>query len=212
MKTHFFFSLVLSVGLYSCATKPESKKVEPAKQEPPKALTKENTVVESLESTFLRKDGKQNLLEELYEELSEKDEKLIALNQTRQLIYKNSNELLTEKVTYENHSTRYYESALHQIKTINDTVLQHQLLTKLSRSKQLLTQKLRSSNAYHVQIDANTALINDTHTSLKFLLTLALMEDYQKNNVPENEKFSTIIKQQQQFLQRLDSLLKTIKN
>ena len=73
-------------------------------------------------------------------------------------------------------------------------------------SKQKYEGNTAELNSLIHQISNNESTIHDHHSVLKIILTLPLMEEYQKSNKPSKNGFKGLINEQHQLIKHIDNL------
>ena len=57
-------------------------------------------------------------------------------------------------------------------------------------------------------IDTRNTSINDYHTAMKIIVTMPLIERYQKENLPKDSAYRVLLKQQDAIISKMDKIVK----
>lgn len=196
-KKQLIFILTASVLLFSCS---EDKQNTINVEETPAAL-QDNKV--SISSYSKRGD---DLVEELYQELVEKSTDLKNLEETIEFQNGLSNEQKNIFEKYTQKSSSFYHTAEYNAQLISDSLIKKQLLTIVASSKKTHEARSKEVNSLVDMISKNEKNINDRHAVLKILLTLPVIEKYQKTNLPEKNSFNKVLDDQRKLIKKTDSL------
>lgn len=184
--------IVLLMGSLAC-NEPRQKQVKEAEvPEPPKALQ------DHAKEYSLKSDRSSNdLVEELYAELLEKDTTLKNLEDKLKNLQQSETDSTATFAAFNEKNNQYHDAASPYLSRINDSLLRE-------RIKQLLGNSLaryRSSTAVHQQllhqIETNKSGLNDLRVAVQLVTTLSLMEKYQKENMPDKLSLAGFILEQQ---------------
>jgi hypothetical protein len=190
----FCFSLLTSCG------KAHRESNSEANTETPVALQDDKLEIKSYSRSG-------DIIEELYQELVDKNPALQKLETDIEEFRYQPDELKEMFNKYDGKSSSYYSSASCRVAAITDSILKKRIVTLISNSSKLYENKTKELNSLLKQISQNGSTITDHHTALKIVLTLPLIEKYQKDNLPSRKKFKTLIKTQTDLIQQTDSLI-----
>ncbi|MBF4463916.1 hypothetical protein [Flavobacterium sp. LC2016-12] len=190
LKKIAMFSLIL---LISCR---ENETTQRSNEEP-KAF--EET---SIEIGRFRKGG--DLVEDLYQELVDKSPELKALeNELSELNPRDTTNLF---YTYDQKSDDYYNSVESHINGIRDSVMKQKMINLITKSQdKYVTQKADIENLVNT-INKKRSEITNYHTALKIILTIPLIEEYQKQHLPKKSPFEKVIERENQALEKTKSV------
>lgn len=156
-------------------------------------------------SIDLKRYSKRNdLAEELYQELATKNPELKSLEtdleefspeETQQIFYK-----------YDSKSSDYYLSAKYKAAIIADTVMKNKIIALLKKSNDKYVGKTAELNGLLKTIGKTNSSINDYHNVLKIVLTIPLIEKYQNENLPKNSEFEKTINYENKLIERTKKL------
>lgn len=194
-----FWLIVLITISVSCGnSRLNSDTIE--KEETPEALQEKELDFES-SGSYGRKYT--DLVDELYADLSKSSPELLEIeNELDKLSTKS--ETLKEKLdAFDNKSERYYHSAESKSAQITDSLLRFKIQSIIARSRTQYSDNLAGLNDIVKTIDKQNNGINDHHLVLKILLTLPLIEKYQKGNVPSPKEYQDLILEQSKLIERI---------
>ncbi len=196
-KIQLLFILTASVLLFSCS---ENEQNSINVEETPTDL-QDNKV--SISSYSKRGD---DLIEELYQELVEKSTDLKKLEESTETENSLSSEQKNIFEKYNQKSNSYYASTEYKTQTISDSILKKQLLAIIASSKETYTSRTKELNSLVEMISKNEKTLNDKHIALKILLTLPVIEKYQKANLPDKASLKKVLNDQEKLIKKIDSL------
>jgi hypothetical protein len=181
--------LVLALSLSACSGPREKETKQP---EPPKAL-QENKTEYSLKSSRSSSD----LVQELYEELTEKDSTLKKLEEQLNNLQRSEDDSTSTFTGFDGKNKTYHTTAGTYLPRISDSLLRDRMRTILANS----LSRYEASTAVHQQLlnqiaDNKTAL-TDLHIAVQLVRTLGMMEKYQQENMPSKATLLGYIQQQE---------------
>ncbi|MFH6946229.1 hypothetical protein [Flavobacterium sp. FlaQc-50] len=187
------FTVLSLVLLTSCR---ENESTDRNNKEP-KALQEKSIDLGSLRSG-------NNLVDDLYQELVNKSPELKVLeNELDELNTRDTTDIFYD---YDQKSDAYYGSANNYINTINDSVMKQKILNLLHKNQEKYVSRKAELENLIKTIHKKRIEIKDYHNALKIVLTLPLIEEYQKQHLPSKSPFEKMIEKENQLL------LKTKKN
>ena len=193
MKNHL--STLLTVAaimlLISCNGRKEQNEVPEVQN--PEALQDESKL-----RSFSRK-GSINLLNELYAELVEKSPELKELEKELSDIQGISYDNQKLFHLYDIKSDQFYANANGFASDIKDSISKKKILAFIENSSKKYDSKTKEIQALVKEIADSHNTIKDNHTILKIVLTLAILEKYQNENLPKTDKFLETIEKQKQL-------------
>ncbi|WP_125719595.1 hypothetical protein [Flavobacterium ustbae] len=186
-KIYILFSLI---ALTSC--KQENTNIK--ENEEPKALQEEGIGLGRFKS-------RDNLVDNLYQELVDKSPKLKALEDELHAL--NPRDTTAIFHNYDNKSYNYYGSAKGQMEGIRDSILKKKIKSLIDKSSDQYGSQKAELESLVSTIDEKRTEITNYHTALKIVLTLPLIEQYQKENLPEKSPFEKVIEKENQLLEKV---------
>ncbi|MGC4038226.1 MAG: hypothetical protein QM764_19845 [Chitinophagaceae bacterium] len=201
MKVRSLFVITIVLTIVSCS---EHRTVDKPKQEMPKALEEKNSITD----IALSKRTPDDLIEELYNELAEKDTDLKKLEQDIDDLNNSKNDSTSQFSKFNGKNQSYFDAANRHVFSITDSVLRD----KINR---LLGNNLRNYNAAIVkdsialkEIQANDVELRDLHTALMIVKTLPLMEEYQKQHPAASKSLGGYVIRQDVVIKKMDVIVK----
>ncbi|MFB3387247.1 hypothetical protein [Flavobacterium sp. LAR06] len=190
LKKIAFLSLIL---LISCR---ENETIHVSKEEP-KAFEEK-----TIEIGRFRKGG--DLVDDLYQELVEKSPELKALE--NELSELNPRDTTAIFYNYDQKSDDYYNSVESHINGIRDSVMKQKMINLITKSSDKYgSQKADLENLVNT-INKKRSEITNYHTALKIILTIPLIEQYQKQHLPNKSPFEKVIEKENQLLEKTKSI------
>jgi len=181
------FSLIL---LASC----QKNDSNTTNNEEPKALQEESI-------SFGRSSGQNNLTDELYKGMVSQSPELKSLeNELKNL---NLIDTLNLFDSYNEKSENYYSSAKAKVNTLQDSILKIKILNLLKLSEDKYDKRTSDINSNIKTIYQKKQDLVDYHNILKILLTIPLIEKYQKDHLPKNDPFKKIIEKENQLIEKV---------
>ncbi|PIF59551.1 hypothetical protein [Flavobacterium sp. 2] len=186
LKKLAFFSLIL---LVSCRENETNR----TSNEEPKAFQEK-----SIDIGRFRKGH--DLVEDLYQELVDKSPELKSLE--KELSELNPRDTTNIFYNYNQKSDDYYNSAESHITGIRDSIMKQKIINLIKRSNdKYISQKADLENLMDT-INKKQTEINNYHRALKIILTIPLIEQYQKQHLPDKSSFKKLIEKEDQLLQK----------
>ena len=199
MRKHLINILTLStlILLFSCNEPQRETDMKQPEKENPKPLQTDESAIKSFR-------GQHDLTQELYDELVSKNADLQKLEKDIEDF--NPNTASEKYFTYDNKSTNFYNSADEKSTSINDSLLRKRILSLILTSKDKYQNRTNELKSILKHISQNKLTLNDHHVVLKIILTLPLIEKYQKDNIPDKNEFNSLDTEQQKLIKRTDIL------
>ncbi len=199
MHKTILFLVIALVLIISCNNSPNNN--ETPKQETPKALQDDKINIKS----YVR--ASEDLMEDLYAELVDKDPALKQLEEDISAVDSKSRNLNEIFQKYNGKSTSYYSTVNYKTAAIKDSLLKNKMLTIIAKSSAKYAKKSADIEAILKQISKNEGTLNEHYIALKVMLTLPLIEQFQNNNKPSLNDFKEQINQQKKLIFTADSLM-----
>jgi hypothetical protein len=188
--------------IFGCSNTVQNTANTPAAlKETPKALQETDS---EIKSSFKRYDN--NLVEELYNELADKNPELKKLEEDLTALKPKPFEMLEKFNEYNSKSVAYYNSAGQLSNQIGDSVLRSKINELIKASQTKYDDKTAGVNSLLNTIQRNTISLNDYHAVLQIIITMPLIEKFQTDNLPGKINFQDLIKEQDKLLQKEKSL------
>ncbi len=204
MKLFYFGFLIISIVCFSCDNKqfvPESNQ-----QETPKAL---QTDKESSGGSYISKKRYDNdLVEELYNELLEKNAALSSLENGIEKLKDDKKDSAALFNTFDSKNNSYYSAANMHIGVIKDSAIKQRIKQLFENSLSKYNTKIAAHNNLIAAVNAKDATLNDLHIVLKLSQTLSMIEQYQTNDLPPTKPFENTSREYDKLIFKTDSLSK----
>ena len=139
-----------------------------------------------------------NLIDELYAELVEKTPELKKLEAELETFQETQSETQNIFYNYDEKSIQFYKNASGFTNRITDSLSKKRILALIEKSNKKYDSESEEINELVKQISNSQNSIQDNHNILKIVLTIPLIEKYQKESLPKKEVFlKTIAKQKE---------------
>jgi hypothetical protein len=169
----------------------------------PKALEDKSSSFE-----LVSKRGYDDLVENLYNDLADKDVELKKLEDKIDELDKSRYDSTSVFNKFNEKSQSYFSSADRHAAEIKDSLLRDKMRTLLENNLARYNSSVIKHNDLLKVIEARGLTISDLHTVLKIVKTLPLIEKYQKDNLPGTKSLEGYIKQQDETIKLADTLIK----
>lgn len=144
-----------------------------------------------------------DLIEDLFQELVDKSPELKNLeNELKELKTRDTNDIF---YNYNEKSEDYYASANRHINSIQDSVMKQKMLNLITKSEEKYSTQKSDLENLTKTINQKKMEIKDYHNALKIVLTIPLIEQYQKQHLPNKAPFEKLIEKENQLLQKTKS-------
>lgn len=141
-----------------------------------------------------------DLVEDLYQELVAKSPELKALeNELSELNPRDTTDIF---YNYDEKSNDYYRFADSYANVIRDTVMKKKILNLIKESEEKYVSEKADLENLVSSINKKRMQINNYHNALKIVLTIPLIEQYQKQHLPNKSPFVKVIEKENQLLQK----------
>jgi len=192
--------LLLLFAIYSCKYDEQYK---PKKSKGiPNALQERSVEVNRLK----QKDT--DLVEILYNELLDKDPSLKQLENEITKLQENQSDSLKTFTLYNNNNKEYYAIYQKHLDDIKDSALRRQVKKILDSSMRAYKKKFFEHQKVFDSTSEMYNALSDVHWILKLSRTLAVMEKYQDENMPDTTSLKRTMQQLTNTIQKTDSIMK----
>jgi hypothetical protein len=196
----YYLLLIVFLIAFACSSdKQKENHPEPAV---PEALQ------DHKKSSFISKQrSPDDLVNELYEE---------KLNQSAELqvIERKIKELREARVdstdgfhVFKNKNLHYYQSAETNRNSIHDSLLKNEINAALNRSKLSFENKIANLEKIDSLLDKKSIATSDRHLVLKLFISLGMIEQYQKDNMPSAKPMTGVVTNYDKLIFKLDSAI-----
>jgi len=195
--------LFLAFGCFACV----SKKQENNQQQPaiPEALQDNN---KSKSGDYFKRGSRQeDLVEELYREKLKTSSTLQSIEETIGMLEQSKKDSTEMFHDFVNKNNSYFSSAENKRNTILDSLLRKEIDAILMRSKSKYENSISNLENAERLLNSKPTVVNDRHTALKILISLAMIEEFRKDNLPSTKPIQAVIKEYDRLLNRQDSAI-----
>lgn len=200
MKHHLSFLFCFSV-LIACKNGNRTSSDDSAnKKETPKALQEQS-------SYSLSKSRSVDLVDDLYQEVVQKDSSLYTLEKSIENFNEGKYDSLLAFKAFDNKNQSYYVAANQHLSSLHDSALLKEIKTLIDQSSSQYQSAISETSSLIKNLDVKTASLEDLHTALKLIKTLPLIEKYQKYNKPSSKPIENVVKQADQLITREKEVL-----
>jgi hypothetical protein len=144
-----------------------------------------------------------NLIDELYAELVEKTPELKKLETELETFQEMPSETQNIFYNYDRKSSQFYGNATGFANQITDSISKKRILALIKKSNEKYDSESKEINELVKQISNSQNSIQDNHNILKIVLTIPLIEKYQKENLPKKKVFLKTIAEQKELNKKI---------
>lgn len=146
----------------------------------------------SIDVSVMSKRTNSDLLDNLYDELEDKDPALKKLGEEIEALQKMKNDTSIAFNKYDEKSKAYYLAAARHFQGIKDSVLRASVRYLVDSSMKLYAAQILPHKTLLKNIDSANVSLNDLFAVLKIVKTLPIIAEYQKNNLPDSTSLMDI--------------------
>ena len=161
----------------------------------------------SIDVSVMSKRTHSDLLDNLYDELADKTPELKALDESLEGLEKMRKDTVTAFNQYGEKNKMYYLAAAKHYKTIKDSAMRARIKILVDSSAASYSGLIGGHKSLLAGIDSANISLGDLYVFLKILKTLPMIEQYQKNSLPDSASLANILQRYLQAIQRTDSLI-----
>ena len=170
-------------------------------------MSKEKKTSLSSTVTSLPETRTENILDLLYLELKEQRPELVALEKQIEEVDQAKEKALADYKTYNSKNEQYYLTANQHLSNIKDSLLRNSVELLLNKSQYAYDQENAAMALAVAQLENRSVTLHDHQEALKIILTMNLMEKYQKKQLPDDNEYPKIVARYNQSIHAADSLL-----
>ncbi|MBL3655329.1 cytochrome P450 family protein [Fulvivirga sediminis] len=186
IKSKLLFLILLFA--ISCAQNGEIKKVAPQEDQTPEVMKDDQSVDYMPFSRMKHND----IVEKLFKEALEHDQELkslmLRLEEVRDLKF----DSLKNYRTYNNNNQDYWRSLTRYADDINDSTMKNDLKKFIDSLKKDQERKASLLDRTVAQLDSVEKKLNDLEVLTKVMVTAPMMENYQRNELPNHKSLQTV--------------------
>lgn len=175
------FILLVTLFLSSCNSDTGNVDKNPSVEATPTTLNEEYSNLDF--RSFSKRSG--NLVDRLTDEARNKNKALDLLMNRIETIDSYEEDNLDEYSEFINNNRNYWRSALGYINQISDSTTKHELESLITKYKKEYSQKISAHQSAVQQIEAQKLQLKDQKILLKILVTIPMINNYQKNELPD---------------------------
>jgi hypothetical protein len=163
---------------------------------------------ESKKSTIMYKRVNDDMVNSIYNNLLEKSPELKTLDDQVSNLRDERLDSASALLAYIEKNNEYYYSAEEHVKSISDSLLRKQILNILNTSRKKSDSSIISHHNLLGSIDNTIKQITDQREGLKVLLSLPVIEEYQKLNLPSKKPLEELNKKTRDLKTKMDSVIR----
>lgn len=189
---------VLFLGFFACesSVKNENIPVETVQEKTPEALSGS-----SYSSGIKSRRG--DILQTLYLEALENDPKLKDLSEAFSLLNTKKTDSLNKVNNYLQQSSQYYQSASYYAGSIADSVVRSTTLSLLARHEEQYKKRIADITINKEKLEELNLLLEDYHRLLKIAVTLPMIENFQRNEMPESDGLKKLTEEHTKHMEKV---------
>ena len=171
--------------------------------ETPKAL-QENKETSMIEYSKRRND---DLVDDLYDEKLDELPELKTLDKKFNDLNKNKIDSLAVFHKFDVKNNDYYRSADAHLNRVQDSFLKNELRVFFENNKTAYANSISRLKNLEGQVDKQYISSLDRRIALKLLITLNMMNEFRKNNMPPSSSLETVVNNYKTYNGKLDSAI-----
>ncbi len=201
MKTtiSMIFTLVTCFYIMACNENEQSQ----VPKTPLESGKTENKVAEAL--GYVPKQRQSDVLQSLYQSIADTTADLKAIEQLYKTVYNSKTDSLRTFNGFTSKNEMYFNEAGGLINSMKDEELKSRMLDALSKRRRLYDAQFAADSALFKLIDSTSINIEDLRNSIKILVTLPVMEEFQQKGHPSNVPMQGYLIEQQKLVEKLKS-------
>jgi hypothetical protein len=173
----------------------------------------QHNVPEALDNNKARsygfsKSSPRDVVDRLFDELIENDTALQTLHERISSLKREKGDSLYTYHKFSSNNEDFYSSAKMHLNNVRDSSLRSTLKSMVNTSELKYKQKKDRFIKSESLIDTSIVQINDRLELLKMLMTIPVMERYQRDNLPSEVPFDSLLKKMQQLRAKLEIAIK----
>ena len=196
MKLSFLITILALFSFTNCKSKDQS------------GTNNSDPIIEASpgsESSLFSKGGRGDMVNELYNELVNKSEQLKSLDSRINNINQQIEDSTKAFKDFNANNERYYSSASGRLRIIKDSIIRQQILDLIKTSQLAYGDQIKTHKDLLYNVDSNSISIQDLHELLKVMITIPIIHDYQKRNLPSAIPIQKINQELERLKKSVDS-------
>jgi len=202
MKRIIYLSTYILISFASC--KQPTNQPDPSPGTPAALQEKSHSEIGS----FSKSRYEDDLVENLYAELLEKNPELKALEKTIIDLNDQKSDSVTIFDKFDSKNTSYYNSSQQHIGKISDSILRLRVKTIIDNSLNNYNGKIDRHKSLIAMLISKNNTLENLHIVLKIVKTLPMIEKYQSENLPSTKPIEKVIHNFDKAIQQTDTLAK----
>lgn len=186
---YYLLLFILFPSLTACNSGHRKPATVQQKRETPKALKEETADV-----SYISKSRLADLVEELYDELVEKDSSLKNIELMIASYRGDKPGSLEPYNVFNSKNQSYFNSAYNHLAEIKDSLLAQRIKAAIVDGGLNYSNKISGFEAIIKELEKKTASIDDLHVALKITTTLAVMKKFQQDNLPSSKPVEAVLR------------------
>lgn len=147
-----------------------------------------------------------DLLDNLYDELEEKNPALKALAAEAEMLEKQKIDSTRNYLQFVSKNMAYYSAGIRQAGNMKDSVLRKTILALMDSSRTAFNSQINGHQNFLKYLDSSKTMLSDHLLLLKLVKTLEVMEEYQRNQMPDSTGLLMLIQKYAAMEAKTDSL------
>ena len=182
-------AFLILIFTFSCKSVSDKKQQENILEETPKVLDDNKSDVNL--SSYSKRMNK-DIIQQLFDEALEKDEKLQSINSRISKIQSIKTDSLEEYQTYIRNNQLYWNSLKQYASQLNDTTARDELKGMIETLEKKYNHEISHLDSIEKQIEKRDQKLEDQEILMKIFITHPMMSNYQRNEFPEINTLKSI--------------------
>lgn len=201
-----FFCTIITI---SCNQRVEPTEPENIETATPKVLLEEEKTARNIISSVKsRAYYEKDIINQLYEEALEKDAALKALNDKIVTMSSVKNDSLRAFNNYVVQNKKYWEDAKSHIEQIQDEALKASTTKVFEDLEKAFYNKITAHENAKSTIQQKTKILQDKFLVMKLMITHAMINNYQNNELPDINSIKGLIKEYDKLIKEAEAISK----
>lgn len=195
---HFFIYISFLFLFYSCGLKSNRLSSDSdTTKEIPKVLLDEKY------ESFSRLKSSEDLMEEIYEDLLNNDEKLKKLDESIKENFRKMFTVVKDFEEYQRKSSQYYSSALSNANRISDSLEKAKVTLDIKNSQLRYESLIHNLSKTDSLIRETSGKIRESYIAFKIQKTLPIIEKFQKEKIVNGKNMDDFLQEQKKLLEEI---------
>ena len=137
-----------------------------------------------------RSGGYKDLVEEFYDQAVKQNSNLETIEDDIASFYKKREDAIEKYNSFTSYNNRYYTDARARAATIADEAIKQRASDHINKSETAYRARMTSWQSSITTLNNNERELRDLHVLLKIMIATPVIEKYQQNNLPDNNKLN----------------------